>query len=149
MKLRRSHSDRERIPTHTSNKLTVNNNQQCSDQTVRMDCVDNTIVSVNGENEGSQRNHAPSWYELPSLATRGWIQITAGVGLVTFLCPALSNYALFQIALGLAVSLSSIGPFYGLLMDWPFKGRRPTFCGCVGVFLTIAGVIILCLWGTA
>lgn len=148
MKLRRRHSDREKIPTHTSNKLTVNNNQQCSGPTVRVDCVDNTIISVNGKNEGSQSNHAPFWYELPPLETRGWIQITAGVGLVTFLCPALSNYALFQIALGLAVSLSSIGPFYGLLMDWPFKGRRPTFYGCVGVFLTIAGVIILCLWGT-
>ena len=89
----------------------------------------------------------PLWYRLPKLSNIGWLQITAGVGLVTFLCPSLSNFALFQIALGLAISLGSIGPLYGLLLDWPFKGKRPTLCGCIGVVLTIAGVVILCVWG--
>ena len=89
----------------------------------------------------------PLWYKLPKLSSIGWLQITAGVGLVTFLCPALSNFALFQIALGLAISLGSIGPLYGLLLDWPFKGKRPTLCGCIGVILAIAGVVILCVWG--
>ncbi|KAL7470421.1 hypothetical protein ACHAXS_010644 [Conticribra weissflogii] len=149
MKLRRRHSDRVKKTTNTKNKLNVDDKQQETDRTVQMDCVDNTMISVNGKDEKSQSNHPPLWYELPPLAIRGWIQITAGVGLVTFLCPALSNYALFQIALGLAASLSSIGPFYGLLMDWPFTGRRPTFHGFIGVFLTIAGVVILSLWGTS
>ena len=90
----------------------------------------------------------PRWFELPSLSRIGWLQITAGVGLVTFLCPALSNFALFQIALGLAVSLGSIGPLYGLLLDWPFKGKPPTIHGCIGVTFTIAGVVMLCIWGT-
>ncbi len=90
----------------------------------------------------------PKWFELPILSRIGWLYITAGVGFVTFLCPALSNYALFQIALGLAVALGSIGPLYGLVLDWPFKGKRPTMCGCVGVLLTIAGVVILCVWGS-
>ena len=43
----------------------------------------------------------------------GWLQINAGVALVTFLCPALSNYALFRLALGLAVSLGSVGSSTG------------------------------------
>ncbi|KAL7546525.1 hypothetical protein ACHAWF_009858 [Thalassiosira exigua] len=90
----------------------------------------------------------PQWFELPTLTRMGWLQITAGVLFVTFLCPALSNYALFQIALGLAVSLGSVGPLYGLLLDWPFRGRRPTWLGCLGVLLSIAGVVILCVWGT-
>lgn len=90
----------------------------------------------------------PLWFELPTLSRLGWLQITTGVGLVTFLCPALSNYALFQIALGLAISLGSIGPLYGLFFDWPFKGKRPTLYGCIGVLLAIAGVVILCVWGT-
>ena len=90
----------------------------------------------------------PLWFELPTLTRMGWLQITAGVGLVTFLCPALSNFALFQIALGLAVSLGSIGPLYGLILDWPFKGKRPTICGCIGVLLAVAGVVVLCVWGT-
>ena len=90
----------------------------------------------------------PQWYELPTLSRIGWVQITTGVGLVTFLCPALSNFALFQIALGLAVSLGSITPLYALFLDWPFKGKRPTLRGCIGVMLAIVGVVILCIWGT-
>ena len=90
----------------------------------------------------------PQWYELPTLSRIGWVQITTGVGLVTFLCPALSNFALFQIALGLAVSLGSITPLYALFLDWPFKGKRPTMRGCIGVMLAIVGVVILCIWGT-
>ena len=88
------------------------------------------------------------WFELPTLSKIGWVQITTGVGLVTFLCPALSNFALFQIALGLAVSLGSITPLYALFLDWPFKGKRPTVRGCIGVMLAILGVVILCVWGT-
>ncbi len=76
----------------------------------------------------------PQWFELPLLTRRGWFKITTGVGLVTFLCPALSNYSLLQIALGLAVSLGSVGPLYGLMLDWPFKGKKPTLHGYRGVF---------------
>jgi drug/metabolite transporter (DMT)-like permease len=90
----------------------------------------------------------PQWFELPMLTRREWLKITTGVGLVTFLCPALSNYSLFQIALGLAVSLGSVGPIYGLILDWPFKGKKPTLHGCIGVFFAVAGVVVLCLWGT-
>ncbi|KAL9179986.1 hypothetical protein ACHAXT_007956, partial [Thalassiosira profunda] len=98
----------------------------------------------------SLKSTPPRWYELPALTRMGWLQILAGVAFVTFLCPALSNYALFQIALGLAVSLGSIGPLYGLFLDWPFKGKRPNdVWGLFGVLLAIAGVVILCIWGTA
>ncbi len=37
-----------------------------------------------------------------------WLQITAGLKLVTFLCLTLSNYAFFQIALILAILLGSV-----------------------------------------
>lgn len=87
----------------------------------------------------------PRWFELPTLTRRGWVKISTGVGLVTFLCPALSNYSLFQITLGLAVSLGSVGPLYGLILDWPFKGRRPTVYGCIGAFFAVAGVAVLSL----
>jgi len=108
---------------------------------------DNIDETMNRENDTKLPYPPPQWYKLPRLSSIGWLQITAGVGLVTFLCPALSNFALFQIALGLAISLGSIGPLYGLLLDWPFKGKRPTLCGCIGVVLAIAGVVILCVWG--
>lgn len=107
-----------------------------------------TEMHIDNPNPAEDEQTPPLWFELPTLTRTGWIQITVGVGLVTFLCPALSNYALFQIALGLAVSLGSIGPLYGLVFDWPFKGKRPTICGCLGTLLAIAGVVILCIWGT-
>ncbi len=97
----------------------------------------------------TESNEQPRWFELPTLTRKGWARITTGVGLVTFLCPALSNYSLFQIALGLAVSLGSVGPLYGLILDWPFNGKRPTVTGCVGALFAVAGVVLLCFWGTA
>jgi drug/metabolite transporter (DMT)-like permease len=42
------------------------------------------------------------------------------------------------------VALGSVGPVYGLILDWPFKGQIPTLVGLVGVFLTV--VVILCIW---
>jgi len=114
-----------------------------------IECGDTAIQNETPKNAAANEQTPPQWFELPSTLTRmGWLQITAGVGLVTFLCPTLSNYALFQITLGLAVALGSIGPLYGLFFDWPFKGRRPTLYGCVGVLLAIAGVVILCVWGS-
>lgn len=105
-------------------------------------------IQIDTEATTDETSTTPLWFELPTLSWVGWMQISAGVCFVTFLCPALGNYALFQIALGLAVSLGSIGPLYGLLLDWPFKGKPPTVHGCIGVLLTIAGVVILCVWGT-
>jgi drug/metabolite transporter (DMT)-like permease len=116
------------------------------------DAKDDSVV--NGNNNATKdepttkvQQSTPLWFELPTLTPRGWLQITLGVAFVTFLCPALEKFALFQIALGLTVSLSSIGPLYGLLLDWPFKGKVPTLYGCVGVLLTIGGVVVLCLCG--
>lgn len=89
----------------------------------------------------------PLWYQLPSLKLKGWLQITSGVGLVTFLCPAFEKFALFQITLALVISLSSVGPLYGLLLEMPFKGNRPTVWGCIGASLAIAGVVVLSVFG--
>ena len=46
---------------------------------------------------------APVWYRMPSsldMTRRSWALVTLGVCFVTFLCPALSNFALFQITIG-------------------------------------------------
>ena len=112
------------------------------------DVVDDPNRAVASHERPPPAPPPPRWYELPPLTRMGWLHINGGVALVTFLCPALSNYALFRLALGLAVSLGSVGPLYGLILDWPFKGRRPTVSGCAGALLAVAGVVILCLWGT-
>ena len=97
--------------------------------------------------EPPENNSVPRWFELPTLTTKTWLQITLGVAFVTFLCPALEKFALMQIALGLCAAVASVGPLYGVLMDWLFKSRRPTVIGCIGAVLAIGGVVVLCAYG--
>ena len=87
-----------------------------------------------------------SWYLLPSMDSRAWSKICLGVLFVTFICPALSNYALFQITLALALTLGSITPLYALILEWPFHGKKPNIWAILGVLLAVGGVIILSIW---
>ena len=107
--------------------------------------IDQSCITLTAPAQKQCRRHL--WYRLPSLKLKGWIQITAGVALVTFLCPAFEKFALFQITLALAISLSSVGPLYGLLLEVSFKGKRPTIWGCLGACLAIAGVVVLSVFG--
>jgi len=86
------------------------------------------------------------WYSLPYLTKKAWLQVSSGVLFVTFLCPALSNYALFEIALALAITLGSISPLYAMLLDWPIQGIRPSIRRCFGASLAVGGVIILSIF---
>ena len=88
-----------------------------------------------------------AWYRLPSLSVYSWIVVSIGVLFVTFLCPALTNYALFEIPLSLTVTLVSLTPLYIVPLSWIRKGEIPTKQGCIGVCLSVVGVIILCVWG--
>jgi len=83
------------------------------------------------------------WYTLPQAGTNDWIKISIGVLFVTFLCPALSNYALFQIALALAITLGSISPIYALILEWPLTQKKPTLTAVTGATLAVGGVIFL------
>ena len=91
--------------------------------------------------------HTP-WYILPTMPHRSWAIICLGVMLVTFICPLLSNYALFQIALALAITLGSITPLYALFLEWPLKNIRPTIRALIGTVLAVGGVCILAIWGS-
>ena len=77
------------------------------------DVVDDPNRAVASHERPPPAPPPPRWYELPPLTRMGWLHINGGVALVTFLCPALSNYALFRLALGLAVSLGSVGSSTG------------------------------------
>mmetsp|Transcript_4932 Transcript_4932/g.3472 ORF Transcript_4932/g.3472 Transcript_4932/m.3472 type:complete len:83 (-) Transcript_4932:93-341(-) len=77
---------------------------------------------------------------------QAWSRICLGVLFVTFICPALSNYALFQITLALALTLGSITPLYALILEWPFHGKQPTLCATMGVMFAIVGVVVLSIW---
>ena len=83
------------------------------------------------------------WYSLPKMGRKSYAIISLGVAFTTFATPALSNYALFQIALALALTLGSMGPVYMLPLSWLIQGDRPTFRACLGAVLAVAGVAIL------
>jgi drug/metabolite transporter (DMT)-like permease len=86
-----------------------------------------------------------SWFLLPQMNIIAWLKICVGVLFVTFICPALSNYALFQISLAFALTLGSISPLYALILEWPFHGTKPSFRAIIGAGLAIGGVCILAI----
>ncbi len=58
----------------------------------------------------------PPWYMFPSLSSIQWGQVSVGVLFVTFLCPAMSFYALLHLPLAVSMTLNSIGPLYSLFI---------------------------------
>jgi drug/metabolite transporter (DMT)-like permease len=65
-----------------------------------------------------------------------------GVALVTFACPALSNYALFRLPLGLSQTLSSLGPLYAVAVDRVLLAR-PVSWRCIAA--TLVALLGVCL----
>jgi len=87
------------------------------------------------------------WYRMPRMRLRSWLTVSMGVLFVTFLTPALSNYAVFQLSLAFAVTLISVTPLFTLPLAWLMKGEIPTRRGCLGASLAVMGVIVMCIWG--
>lgn len=88
-----------------------------------------------------------AWYRMPTMSVRPWVVVSVGVLFVSFLSPALSNYALFEIAIALAVTLGSVTPLFTLPLGWLLKGERPTRKGVTGAATATLGIVVLCLWG--
>jgi drug/metabolite transporter (DMT)-like permease len=86
-----------------------------------------------------------AWCRLPTTMPRGaWARVVCGILFLTFLCPAISNFALLRLALGLSLTLGSLGPIYALPLVWLMKGERVTVRAVLGSALAVAGVAILC-----
>ena len=102
------------------------------------------LRGVNGESKQTP------WYALPltAMTRSSWGHVCLGVLLVTFATPSLSNYALFEIALGLALTLGSIGPIYSIPLTYLLQNEVPTVRGVLGAFLAVAGVAVLTWKGT-
>ena len=88
-----------------------------------------------------------TWYRMPTMSVQSWITVSLGVFFVTFLCPALQSYALFEVTLALAITLNSTTPLYMLPLMWCVKREKPTHRGILGAFMSCIGVAILCIWG--
>ena len=68
-----------------------------------------------------------------------WRRIAFGVLVVTFACPSLSNYALFNLPFAAYCALTSLGPMWAVPILWAIKGQRPTWRGSLGATAAAAG----------
>jgi drug/metabolite transporter (DMT)-like permease len=100
--------------------------------------------------KGGSKDQRSAWYALPTnqMTRSAWAHVSAGVLLVTFLTPTLSNYALFEIAIALALTLGSVGPLYSLPLAYFLQKEVPTVRACAGAALAVAGIVVLAFRGT-
>jgi drug/metabolite transporter (DMT)-like permease len=86
-----------------------------------------------------------NWYEFPSLHRFDWLKIAIGVIFVTYTCPSLFNYALFNLKLGLAITITSLGPIFSIPLVYVMKKEKTSLRAMGGSLLSFAGVAILCM----
>lgn len=96
---------------------------------------------------GVHKEVTTPWYGLPAMPTSWWIRICLGVALVSFLHPALTNYAMFQVALALLLTLESVGPIYSLPLVFVLESEKPSFRASLGALLAVGGIAILAALG--
>lgn len=83
------------------------------------------------------------WYALPRMKLSWWLRVVVGVVFVSFLAPALTNYAMFRIALALLLTLESLGPLYSLPLVYCMQGERPSARSGMGAMLAVSGILLL------
>ena len=102
---------------------------------------------VDSSRSGASRASRRSAAVVDSLAARMpagmplafWKRIAFGVLVVTFACPSLSNYALFNLPFAAYCALTSLGPMWAVPTLWAIKGQRPTWRGSLGATAAAAG----------
>ena len=82
----------------------------------------------------------PAWSALaPCSQPLGiWLKVAAGALLVTFLSPALGNYALFGLPLGIWSALNSLGPIWSVPILFILRGETTSSRGLVGAGFAVA-----------
>jgi drug/metabolite transporter (DMT)-like permease len=111
---------------------------------------DKPTTSVTIDEDAGELPGPTAWYALPreQMTRRNWLFVTGGVLLVTFAAPSLFNYSLFQIALALTLTLTSIGPIYSLPLGFLLQKEVPTWRAISGALLAVAGIVVLSFKGT-
>lgn len=87
-----------------------------------------------------------AWYVFPTydkMSYEQWGHVVLGILFVTFICPALSNYALFQIPLGICLTLTSLGPIYSVPLVWFMTGETTGRQGMLGAILAVGGIFVM------
>eukprot|EP00520_Triparma_pacifica_P018598 CAMPEP_0118642724 /NCGR_PEP_ID=MMETSP0785-20121206/5987_1 /TAXON_ID=91992 /ORGANISM="Bolidomonas pacifica, Strain CCMP 1866" /LENGTH=335 /DNA_ID=CAMNT_0006534293 /DNA_START=83 /DNA_END=1086 /DNA_ORIENTATION=+ len=104
---------------------------------VMMMVISTCMIVKDGRKQKSSTPPSSPWYMMPVMERITWYRISVGVLFVTFACPALKNYALFQIQLGLALTLGSTGPIYSLPLVSIMKKEKVSRMAC---FWTLCAV---------
>jgi drug/metabolite transporter (DMT)-like permease len=102
------------------------------------------------EKGGVNDQQPTAWYALPinEMSRSSWAHVSGGVMLVAFLQPTLTTYALFEIAVALALTLGSAGPLYSLPLAYFLQKEVPTVRAYAGAVLAVAGIVVLAFRGT-
>jgi drug/metabolite transporter (DMT)-like permease len=112
--------------------------------------IDNGDVDDETE-KGSGKNQQPTaWYALPmkEMTRSSWAHVSGGVMLAAFLLPTMTNYALFEIAIALALTLGSVGPLYSLPLAYFMQKEVPSVRAYAGAVLAVSGIVVLAFRGT-
>jgi drug/metabolite transporter (DMT)-like permease len=108
------------------------------------DTPDVISISVTGEDCG-ERVDETRWYVFPDMSLRQYLVVALGVVFVTYMCPSLFNFSLFNLSLGLCLTVTSMGPIMSIPLVYIMKGERTSVSGLGGSVLAVTGVAILCL----
>ena len=81
--------------------------------------------------------------KLLCMTRRQWLYTALAVSLVTFTCPSLKNFAMFQISLAATTTLTSIGPLYSIPLVVLTKGERVSWRSVAASFAAVGGVAML------
>ena len=106
-------------------------------------------IGGDGSSGGSGKRQRPvGWWSLPSrdvVSQRDWRYIVLGTFFVTFVGPALFLRSLLLMPLGIAATLSCLGPLYEPAIARVVRGTTPDPRAVAGAICAFLGVGALCL----
>lgn len=131
-----------------SEKEVVNSSSdvELDDSVTAHEVVDHSVMNSYGEPLLSEDNNSSlMWYEFPNMPRVDWVKIAVGVLFVTYTCPSLFNFALFNLKLGLCLTITSLGPIFSIPLVYFMKNEKTSLRATAGSLLSFAGVALLCL----
>lgn len=129
------------LEVYEINKDNNTNNIINIDNDIKIDENHNTRMLTN-------QNIYDDWYIFPSyhkMKFHEWLYVSIGVIFVTFLCPAMSNYAIFQLPISLCLTLTSLGPIYSIPLVYIILGETSGIQSMIGSVLAVSGIAIMCI----
>ena len=131
-----------------SEKIVINNSSDVDldDSVTAHEVVDHSVMNSYGEPLLSEDNNSSlMWYEFPYMPQMDWVKIAVGVLFVTYTCPSLFNFALFNLKLGLCLTITSLGPIFSIPLVYLMKNEKTSMRATAGSVLSFVGVAMLCL----